>query len=139
MTCEMCQNSLKIDKILQELSELRAILTPKRCSEADVAVLSRLLPAIGGKFGSAAVRTAEILRDPALRVICGSPGATGSLLSRAADDEAVIVGYQVIRAKKEGNAVLWSVVRTLPQAFDSKTRGCSNGSGSYSNQRRFEK
>ena len=104
-----------LQQILCELQEIRNLLRPKKCSPADLQLLERLIPGIAGKFGSAPVRTCEILADPALRAIANSsPGAVGGLLARAADDEADIPGLRIMRAGREGNAVLWSVGRRLP-------------------------
>ena len=101
--------------IRKELAEIRGILQPRKCSEADIASLTRLLPAIGGTFGSNPCTTKEIMSDPGIRgVLPMSNGSVGMLLSKAASDRVVIGDLQVEQLPKEHGASLWKVVRKLP-------------------------
>jgi hypothetical protein len=109
-SCADCQTMLC--NILCEIRELRAILKPRKCSDADVKILQKLLPAIGGVFGSNPVTVREILSDRAIRTLFpGGPGSLGNLLARAAADAANIDGYLVQRVGIEHAAVLWGVCR----------------------------
>ncbi len=122
MTCECGAEILdQLRDIRQKLEAIRALLEPKRCTPADLEVLARILPAAAGLFGSSAFRTRELLADPAIRaLISSSPEATGALLARCADDGVDVAGLRLTRAGKEGNAVLWSVGRTLPDHIDRR-------------------
>ena len=124
MDCAQCPAMAEIRAMF---TEILSLLQPKKCSAKDIAILERLLPAIGGRFGSSSKTTAEILADPAIRALSGSLQASGALLSRAADDALVISGLQVSRAGKEHNKTLWQVVRSLPQTLDSNRGRCFNG------------
>jgi hypothetical protein len=127
MPCDPCPMEPTIRAILAEVQQIHLLLQPKRCTPGDIDLLAKLLPAVAGKFGSSPVRTREILADPAIRAtVNGSRGAIGTLLARAADDEADIAGLRVTRACREGNAVCWSIVRRLPKALEPSVRSCCN-------------
>jgi hypothetical protein len=114
MNCS-CATCPALREIREELRQIRQLLQPRKCSPADRAQLETLLPALAALFGSAAFSTGEALADPAIRTISGSCQATGSLLGRAADDEAVISGLQIIRAGREHNRQLWQVGYRPPE------------------------
>jgi hypothetical protein len=110
--------------VIALLTEIRDLLRvekwgptrPLRCSAGDLDLLKRLLPAIGGKFGSQVLPTREIIADPAIRELCCPLGAqeVGNLLSRAASDELNVDGLTVCRSATEHGATLWRVARRLP-------------------------
>jgi hypothetical protein len=109
--------ALELAQIREELASIHGLLGPKRCTQADRGRLERLLPALAGLFGSTAFSTSEALEDLAIRTISGSSQATGALLGRAADDQGVVSGLQVIRAGRDHNKQLWQIGSRLPSAI----------------------
>jgi hypothetical protein len=92
-------------------SELRV---PRRKSrrENDCDILSRLLPAIAGEFGSTCFLTSEVLNKPVLKTLAGMGSRKlGCLLSRSLDVE--IQGYLIERVDTEHSAALWRVVKVV--------------------------
>jgi hypothetical protein len=115
----MCDLCTALQEIREELRELRLLLRPKKCSTADMEVLSRVLPAVAGRWGSSPITAREILTDPAIQALFpGSPGSLGSMLSRAEADRAVAYGYCVQKASLEHGAVVWIVLK-LPASLDT--------------------
>ena len=82
-----------LEAVLLELKALRALLGRQR--RVNTEVLTVLLPAVAGKFGSTAVTTREILQDVAIAAVVGdlSPSQVGALLATAADAGAAYGGY----------------------------------------------
>ncbi len=104
-----------LEEILNRLQRIEEVLHLRRCTPADLEALSKLLPAIGGQFGSSMITVREILADPGIAGLkLGSQQVIGNLLSRAADDGANVAGLQVQRAGREHNATLWQITRGLP-------------------------
>ena len=114
----LAELALRLDEILDEIRALRYAVehpTPRSTlSREDRALLTRLLPAIGGAVGSELFNSAEICGEydaAALRLVCAGLSArqVGRLLRRAAGTP--IAGYLVERVGLEAGAVLWRVVR----------------------------
>jgi hypothetical protein len=132
MSCaNCCGSSALLEKIFGELRELRAevaeiraLLRPRRCSSADIETLGRLLPAIGGKFGSDFFTTKGILSVAAIREVTRkSIGAVGALLSRASADALSIAGLIVERVGREHGSTVWRVLQVIsesPQPLDKR-------------------
>jgi len=83
----------------------------RRLSRRDLDVLARLLPAIGGVYGSDAFLVREVIAsaDPGVRLVRGdlSAKALGKLLARAAG--LAVDGLVIERVGVEDGAVLWAV------------------------------
>ena len=102
--------------VLDELAALRADLRtrgqPAPLTPEDHAILRKLLPVIGGLYGSAEFYSAEICEHdaPALRLVAAglTPRRLGRLLRRAADTP--IGGYMVQRGPRRRAPLLWHVV-----------------------------
>ncbi len=121
MSCANSDLNEILRGILDRLTAIEDLLQPVRCTAADVEALNRLLPAVGGLFGSSPSRTRELLVDPAIRALySGSLQSLGMLFSRAADDGAEAGGLRLERVCKEHGAMLWRVVRCLPEVMDSR-------------------
>ena len=120
----------RISGLLHEIRDLLRdhFTSASRCSAEDRAILSRLLPAIAGTFGSQGLPVREILRDPAIRELCAPLNSQhiGNLLARAAADGLVVDGLQVSRIATEGNASVWQVTRRLPDTIPSATPVCDS-------------
>jgi hypothetical protein len=107
-------------ELLDEIRALRAELARQQgqstLTRADRAVLAKLLPAIGGVFGSEPFLSSEVCEhdEPGLRLVCTgiSIRSLGRLLRRAAG--VAVDGYMITRVAVEAGAVLWSV-RRLPE------------------------
>jgi hypothetical protein len=109
------------DDLLRELiAEVRGLREDMRAgrvgpslSRADRLLLAKMLPAIGGVFGSELFNSAEVCEHDAaaLRLVCR--GLTvkqfGRLLRRGAGTP--INGYAIEREGTEAGAVLWRVVK----------------------------
>ena len=109
---------LLLTAMLEELRLIRHVLErdqPSRLTRTDRETLARLLPAIGGVYGSDTFLAAEIAthRAPAIRVARGTLTArqVGRLLKRA--EGTAVDGYVVTRLGAEDGAVLWQVAQTL--------------------------
>jgi hypothetical protein len=120
-----------LQELRDEISQIRSLLHPKRCSEKDIEQLARLLPALAGKYGSENFTTTEGLMDPAIKAIAGSSQSAGLLLARALGDKAVIGGLAVESIGREHNRRLWKVVACLPDAIEDNC-----GHGRYSQKRK---
>src|SRR5262249_54196777 len=106
-----------LDAILAEVRALRRQIQARprsTLSRHDRAALTRLLPAIGGVFGSEVKTVREVVASgaPAIRVVLEalglSPRSLGRLFTRA--DGIPIEGYLVRRDGEESHAGLWRVV-----------------------------
>src|SRR4030095_1094811 len=95
---------------IAQLLEQRFAPKPK---PADFEILSRLLPAIGGKRGSGTFSTKEILQDPALqsRIPELSCRQLGRLFARSCC--AKVNGLCLARSIVEDNRVLWFLTRVF--------------------------
>jgi hypothetical protein len=86
---------------------------PPVLARADRAHLGRLLPAIGGVFGSDLFVVSELVEaaQPALRLVCAglSTKQLGRLLLRASKHPQGIDGYHVQACGVEVGATLWCV------------------------------
>ena len=104
-----------LDDLREELRQLRMLverLQPRRpaLSRADRDVLAKLLPAIGGAFGSEPFASRDVLSAAGVRVVVRglSPKRIGKLLSRAAGSP--VDGFMVERCGLEINVALWRVM-----------------------------
>lgn len=107
-----------LEMLIGEVRGLRADLvrdrrSPHGLSRADRDRLSRLLPAIGGSFGSEPFTVAEALEQPAVRVVAGglSPSAFGQLLQRARG--VPLYGYVVESDATELHRRVWRLKATV--------------------------
>jgi hypothetical protein len=109
-----------LETVIEELRGLRADIArrvrPDRLTRADRARLARILPAVGGVFGSELFAVRELLTNPApaLRVALDGENAKalGRLFYRAA---GTTCDRYAIRAEgRELNVTLWRV----PQVDD---------------------
>ena len=80
----------------------------------DHTILARLLPALGGRYGSGVFTVKEVLENIVFRELLGdmSPSRLGSMLARAVDRD--FAGLTVVRSTTEHNARLWAIACTLP-------------------------
>jgi hypothetical protein len=113
MKCPNDDNCRVLERLQQDVSRILAILQPKKCSQADLEQLGRLIPAIGGYLGDRPFSVWELLIDPALAAIAPSPSGTGTLLSRAQSDRVEIDGLQVEKLGRIHNATKWRLTRRL--------------------------
>lgn len=103
--------------VLAELQAIHGLLEqqrrPSSLTRSDGKQLSRLLPVIGGVFGSESFLARELFeRDaPALRIVLDglSTKAIGQLFKRA--ENIPVDGFMVQSDGTELNTVLWRVVR----------------------------
>jgi hypothetical protein len=98
-----------------EVTKLKARvhrLEKKDQAEKVRALFSRLLPAIGGRYGDNAWTVSEILADKVLREVAGniSPDKLGSLLSRAGEDH-IDMTLSVEKIGKDHNKTLYKLTR----------------------------
>ena len=100
-------------QILAELRRIRQAVEPRPQPANEAALLSKLLPAIGGRFGSNPFRTKELFEDPAIAELLRgfSSGKAGCLLAKFAG--IPVEGYLLDRVSTEHSAALW-VVSKLP-------------------------
>ena len=100
--------------VMRELVAIRILLEDRRrpspLTRADLGVLTRLLPAIAGAFGSELFTSRDLAADAGVRVVLRglSIKRVGKLLSRGAG--IPINGLMVERAGHEINVNLWRVV-----------------------------
>jgi hypothetical protein len=125
---ELIDVRLDVDELRREnaallaamLAELRAIRVaiehpPKNShvslSRADRDILARLLPAIGGAFGSELFLAADVIESdsPAVRPVRGKLTAKslGKLLKRSAG--VPVAGYLITAEGTEAGSLLWRV------------------------------
>jgi len=80
--------------------------------------LRRIVPALAGAYGSDPWLGAEAVHHPMLAVLIGGWTAArlGKLLARFVKAGGAIDGYLVEAIGREGNAVLWHVLKILEDA-----------------------
>lgn len=109
------------------IAQLEAIESARRrptLARGDRDVLARLVPALGGLYGSSAWLASEAVQHPGLAVLIGGWKSVrlGKLLRRLIASGGVLDGYLVEAIGREGNAVLWHVLKVL----EDGTSGTSN-------------
>lgn len=105
------------DAVLAELRAIRQLLErqqrPSSLTRADRTALARLLPAVGGVFGSDLFMVRELFESTAaaVRLVLEgcNPKQVGRLLRRA--EGVPIAGLMVQRDGSELHAALWRIVR----------------------------
>jgi hypothetical protein len=103
-----------LGEINARLDRIESKLAPRQeLRPSDSAILAKVLPALGGKFGSSVFTTKEVLSDPVFKELFGSLNRkqVGKLLARSVHRD--IGGLCVSRVSMEDNVALWSVVRNL--------------------------
>lgn len=110
-----------LETLIAEVRGLRADLARERrprqaLRRADVARLSRLLPAIVGAIGSDPFTVNEVLELPAVRAVAAdlAASACGQLLQRARG--RAIGGLVVIADSLELNRRVWRIEATVEDA-----------------------
>ncbi len=107
-----------LESLFEELRAIRQLLeerqTPSSLSRQDRAALGRILPAIGGTFGSQWFASRDLFEEdfPALRLVLAgySSKRLGQLFHRGEGE--VVDGYLVKQgSQRELNAALWRVLR----------------------------
>ena len=104
-----------LDDVITELRILRTLVErlqarrPAALSRADRELLAKLLPAVGGAFGSTPIASRDLLTDTGVRVVVR--GLTvkqiGQLLARSVGTP--INGLVIERAGSELSVCLWRV------------------------------
>ena len=108
-----------LESLFEEVQAIRRLLeerqAPSTLSRPDRAALGRILPAIGGTFGSQWFACRDLFEEdsPALRLVLVGYSAkrVGQLFHRGEGE--VVDGYLVKQGQRELNAALWRVLRAV--------------------------
>ncbi len=106
-----------MEALFEEVRAIRRLLeerqTPSSLSRQDRAALGRILPAIGGTFGSQWFACRDLFEEDsaALRLVLAGYNTkkVGQLFRRG--EGQVVDGYVVKQGQRELNAALWRVLR----------------------------
>lgn len=106
-----------IESLLREIRDeirlLRESRQPRRGDDYSD-LRERLLPALAGRFGSAAFTTSEAIADPAIHALMGHRDIrkAGNLLSRLCG-HTTADGLELSRCDSEHNRALWVACRLV--------------------------
>lgn len=106
MTCEGCLALQDLRQRIEALEQKAASI-----SREDRELLSRLLPSLGGAFGSEPFFVWQAADDSVITESGLDAAAVGSLLSRATKSGTDFAGYVVRRTGTKHGAARWKILR----------------------------